>query len=98
MSTCAMLTYNNFTQEAWQSVKQAVAAKYSVQITTDAGNASSEGFAVHWNYNSGTKVLSVQCTNSPIFVPCSAINSEINNMVEAVLNQHNITIARMVPP
>ena len=97
MSACAMQTYNNVTQEAWQSAKQAVTAKFDVQITTDSGNASSDGFTVHWNYDARERTLSIQCTDSPFLVPCSAINTEINGMVEATLNQHNIAMTRMVP-
>jgi hypothetical protein len=98
MSACAMLTYNNVTQGAWQSVKQTVATQYGIQITTDAGTSSAHGFTVHWNYEAGTQILSVQCTDSPFFVRCSTINSEINDKLEACLNQQNIAIARMVPP
>jgi hypothetical protein len=97
MSACAMQTYNNVTQAAWQSAKQTVPVKFGVQITSDSGNASSGGYTVHWNYDSNTEILSIQCTDSPLLVPCSFINSEINNMVEATLNQHNIVMARMVP-
>jgi len=97
MSACAMLTYNNVTQAAWDSAKQAVETQYGIQIPTDSGSASKDGFTVHWNFDAGAQILSIQCTDSPIFVPCSAINSEINNMIEATLNQHNIAMARMVP-
>jgi hypothetical protein len=98
MSACAMQTFNNVTQAAWQSANQAVATKFGVQITTDADNISSDGFAVNWNYDARTEMLSIECTDSPFFIPCSAINSEIHDIVEETLNQHNITMARMVPP
>jgi hypothetical protein len=48
-----MQTYNNVTQAAWATAKQAVAAKFGVQITADSGSASSEGFTVHWDYQYG---------------------------------------------
>jgi hypothetical protein len=96
MSACAMQTFNNVNQVAWQSAKQAVAAKFGVQITTDFGNISSDGFTVHWNYDPATGTLSIQCTDSPFFIPCSAINSEIHDMVESTLNQHNIAMTHMV--
>jgi hypothetical protein len=47
MSACGMQTFNKVTQAAWQSAKQAVAAKFGVQMTTDSGNVSSDGFTVH---------------------------------------------------
>ena len=97
MSACAMQTFNNLTQAAWQSAKEAVAAKFGVQITTDSGNISSQGFTVHWDYDAPTGTLSIQCTDSPFFIPCSAINSEIHDMVETTLNQHKIAMTPMVP-
>jgi hypothetical protein len=96
MSACAMQTFNNVTPAAWQSAKQAVAAKFGVQITTDSDSISSDGFTVHWSFDSQTGMLSIQCTDSPFFIPCSTINSEIHDMVEATLNQHNIAMTHMV--
>jgi len=97
MSACGMQTFNKVTQAAWQSAKQAVAAKFGVQMTTDSGNVSSDGFTVHWNYDDRAEMLSIQCTDSPILISCSLINSEIHDMVEATLNQHNIAMGHMVP-
>jgi hypothetical protein len=96
MAAWAMLTYNNVTQAAWQSAKQAV-AQYGIQIATDSGNATRDGFTVHWNYNGQTRILSIQCTDSPFLVPCSTINSRINDVIESCLEQHNIEIAHMIP-
>jgi hypothetical protein len=91
-----MQTFNNVTPAAWRSAKQAVAAKFGVQIATDSGSVNSDGFTVYWHYDAGTGTLSIQCTDSPFFIPCSMINSEIHEMVEATLDQHNIAIAPMV--
>ncbi len=96
MSACAMQTYNNVTQAAWEAAKQA-AARFGVQITAVSDNATSDGFTVHWSYDAATQTLSIQCTDSPFWAPCSTINAEINSMVEATLNQHNIAMTRMVP-
>ena len=96
MSACAMQTYNNVTRAAWESAKQAVAAKFGALITGDSGSQSSEGYTVHWDFNEAAQILSIQCTDSPFLVPCSLINSEINTMVEATLGQHNIALTRMV--
>jgi hypothetical protein len=60
MSACAMQTYNNVTPASWQSLKQAVAAQYGIQNATDSGNATEDGFIVHWNYDTGTQILSIQ--------------------------------------
>ena len=96
MSACAMQTFNNVTSTAWLSVKQAVAAKFGVQITVDSSNITSHGFTVYWDYDPATETLSIQCTDSPFFVLCSKINSEIHDMVEAALNEHNVSMTHMV--
>jgi hypothetical protein len=95
MAACAKLTYNQVSPEAWQCIKQAV-AKYDVTIGSDAGTASKDGLTISWSYESGTKILSVQCTAHPIFFPCSTINSRINDEIEACLNQHGAEIADMM--
>ena len=96
MSACAMLTYNNVSLTAWQTIKQAV-KKHNIMITADSGNAGADGFTVHWNYDPTSQILSIQCTDSPFLVPCSTINSKINDEVEACLSQHDIAITHMVP-
>jgi hypothetical protein len=94
---CAMMTYNNFTGSAFDSLKKAF-AEYNVTISTDTGSATTHGFTVSWHYDRPSQHLHLQCTSSPFFVPCSAVNSHINDAVEACLRQHNIEVAHIVPP
>jgi len=86
MSACEMQTFNNVTLAAWQSAKQAAMTRFGIQITADVGTASADGFIVYWSYDAPTETLSIQCLDSPIFISCLAINSEIHQMVERTLN------------
>ena len=95
MAACAKLTYNQVSQDAWQCIKQAV-EKFDVTVGSDAGSASKDGLTISWRYESGTETLSVQCTAHPIFLPCSTINSRINDEIEACLRQHGLEIADMM--
>ncbi len=95
MSACAMLSYNNVTQAAWQCGIEK-AASFGVEITSNTGTATKSGFTIAWNYNPDAQTLTLQCTDSPFFVPCSAINSQINNAVEQCLSQHQIVLTNMV--
>lgn len=97
MSACAMLSYNGVTPSAWQSAI-AIAATYGVAITTDTGSATADGFTIAWNYNPAQKTLSIQCTDSPFWAPCSEINGKINDAIEGALKQENIEMVHMVPP
>jgi len=95
MSACAMLTYNNVTSNAW-NCGVAKARSYGVTISGNSGSASSSGFTVAWNYNPDNQTLSLQCTDSPWYVPCSIINSQINTAVEQCLDQHQVVLTSMV--
>jgi hypothetical protein len=90
-----MLSYNNVTSAAWSCCVNA-AAQYGVQITGPSGEANKDGFTIVWNYNQGAQTLSIQCTDSPFWAPCSLINGKIDGAVEACLNQHNIEMVNMV--
>ncbi|WP_242182741.1 hypothetical protein [Sphingomonas sp. CARO-RG-8B-R24-01] len=89
MSACAMLSYGNVTASAWQCIKSA-AASHGVTINTNSGSVTVSGFTFAWNYNPGASTLSVQCTDSPWFVPCSTINSQLNNAIEGCLTQEKL--------
>ena len=93
---CAMLSYNNVNQAAWECLVKAV-ADYGVTITTDTGQATAHGFTISWNFDRQSQILHIQCIQSPFFVPCSAINSHINDAIEKCLGQHNIALAAMIP-
>ena len=54
MSACAMLSYNNVTPTVWSCGVNA-AAQYGVQITTNIGQATQDGFTIAWNYNPGAE-------------------------------------------
>lgn len=95
MSACAMLSYNNVSAAAFDCCK-ATAAKYGVTISGNSGSASSHGFTVAWNYNPGAQTLTIQCTDSPFWAPCSTINGKINDAVEECLGADNAALAPMI--
>jgi hypothetical protein len=94
MSACAMLTFNNVSADAWKCV-QAAAAQYGV-TGADAGQATVNGFTVAWSYGAAAQTLQIQCTDSPLFVSCSIINSHIHDAVEKCLAEHQIEMTGMV--
>ncbi len=50
-----------------------------------SGQASHSGVTIRWNYNAEAKTLSVQCTESPMLLPCALINNKIQAAVASVL-------------
>lgn len=95
MSACAMLSYNGLTRGAWDSVKKA-AAPYGV-TGKDSGSAETNGFTVVWSYVEASRTLHIQCTDSPFWASCSAINSTINDEVVKCISAHNIQMRHMLP-
>jgi trehalose-6-phosphatase len=85
MSACASQTWENITPAQWNSIKNTIAAKFKVVITTDSGTISQAGFTVTWNYVAPNPTtsgpLTIQVTESPLLIPCSAINSSISGIV-----------------
>lgn len=52
-----------------------------------SGEASHMGVTIKWSYDENAHTLMVQCTESPFLLPCSVINSKINDLVTAVLGR-----------
>jgi hypothetical protein len=47
----------------------------------NSGEASRSGVTVKWSYDPEQKMLTVQCTKSPMLLPCSLINSKMQEAV-----------------
>lgn len=47
----------------------------------NTGQASRSGVTIRWNYDPDSQQLTVQCTDSPMLLPCSLINSKIREAV-----------------
>lgn len=81
MSACSMICFNNVTPAVWQAIV-ARASTYGVTINSNNGSATVDGFTVAWNYFPSTQTGNIQCTDSPWYVPCAAINSKITTEIE----------------
>ena len=73
--SCPALQYSNVAASAWQCCKNAVSAY--VTITTDQGQAESNGVTISWNYNAAAQTLSLQCLDKPFIVSCDFVNGRI---------------------
>lgn len=79
-SACASQDFEGVTSDKWACAKNAVRDRYGIVVNTDSGTASKDGFTLTWNYNPGAQTLQVQCTDSPWWAPCSAINGQIQDI------------------
>lgn len=95
MGACSKQTYNNVTPACWQC-GVGKAKSYGIDIREPSGHGSKDGFTIAWNYDAGAQTASLQCTDSPWYIPCSIINSKINDEVEDCLKQHDIEMTAML--
>ncbi|MCP5521705.1 MAG: hypothetical protein H7A46_09170 [Verrucomicrobiales bacterium] len=84
MSACAKQTFNSVTPDAWNCLVNK-AASHGITISGPSGQATKDGFTVAWNYDSTAQNLTLQCTDSPFWAPCSMINGKIHDLVEGCL-------------
>ncbi len=47
----------------------------------NSGEASRAGVTIRWAFTPETQTLTVQCTDSPMLLPCALINSKIREAV-----------------
>ncbi len=53
----------------------------------DHGEASQSGVTVRWDFDEAAGTLTVQCIKSPMLLPCSMINTRIQQMLAFVTKQ-----------
>ena len=59
----------------------------------NTGQASKSGVTIRWEFNPDAGTLKVQCTESPMLLPCALINAKIKEAVEAVLRDTGMSSA-----
>lgn len=94
MSACSMQTFNNVSRDAWNCIQDA-ASQYGI-TRSDQGQQTVSGFTVWWSYAPATQTLQIQCLDSPFFVTCGTINSQIHDAVESCLATHQLEITQVV--
>lgn len=85
MASCEAQTFNGITPEKWQ-ILQAKATSNGIHLNGDSGQAERQGFTFTWNYDAASATLTIQCIDRPIWAPCSAINGQIQSMVDSAVS------------
>jgi hypothetical protein len=82
MGACDTQTFSGITQARFDCLVQQ-AATAGIAITGDAGEATRDGITIRWQFAPAGQTLELQCTDSPLFVPCGTINARIHALVDA---------------
>lgn len=80
MSHCPEIVLTEITAEKYQSLL-ATAKSQGLDLTGETGSTTFQGMDFTWTYDSAGHCLTIQCTNKPIFVPCSMIESRIRALI-----------------
>lgn len=80
MSQCPPITFEAMTPEKYASLLQ-TAQSQGLALTGNTGSTTYQGMTFTWNYDPATQSLTLQCTEKPIFIPCSMIESRIRGVV-----------------
>jgi hypothetical protein len=52
-----------------------------------SGQATESGVTIRWEFNQKAGTLKVQCTETPMLLPCGLINAKIKEAVTSVLQK-----------
>jgi len=74
--SCPAIELTGITAEKYQSLL-ATAKAQGLDLTGETGSTTFQSMDFAWTYDSAAQSLAIQCTNKPIFVPCSMIESRI---------------------
>jgi hypothetical protein len=80
MPSCPPIAFNSMTAEKFAALIQ-TAQSQGLAITGPTGSTSYQGMSFTWNYDPATESLTLQCTEKPIFIPCSMIESRIRALI-----------------
>ncbi|HLH36012.1 MAG TPA: hypothetical protein VKX41_15170 [Alloacidobacterium sp.] len=83
----AIQQFTPFTPVNWETLKAAVKEKTGIDITSDAGLASSRGITLRWAYDAQAQTLEVQLMDRKWYDPDEpAIDQMIHDLAESVMN------------
>jgi hypothetical protein len=78
--SCPAITLTGITTEKYQTLL-AKAAAQGLELAGPSGSTGFQGMQFTWNYDAASDSLTIQCTDKPIFVPCSMIESRIRSLM-----------------
>ena len=80
MPSCLPMTFTGVTQEKYAALLLN-AQSQGLALTGTSGSTAFQGMDFTWNYDAPAQALTIQCTEKPIFVPCSMIESKLRTLL-----------------
>jgi hypothetical protein len=80
MSHCPAVTLSGISEEKYQTLL-ATAKAQGLDLAGATGSTAYQGMTFTWSYDPAAATLTIQCTEKPIFVPCSMIESRLRSLI-----------------
>lgn len=80
MSHCPEIVLQGITGERY-ALLLATAKAQGLELEGESGSTSYQGMSFRWRYEAEAGLLTIQCTEKPIFVPCGMIEGRIRGLV-----------------
>jgi hypothetical protein len=80
MSQCPPIVFEGITEEKYRSLLDRAQAE-GLALEGVSGTTSHQGMEFAWSYDEAGAVLTIQCVEKPIFVPCGMIEGRIRGLV-----------------
>ena len=80
MSHCPPISLCEITPEKYAALLTQAQAQ-GLNLIGESGSTSYQGMDFSWSYDDAAQTLTIQCTEKPIFVPCSMIESRIRALI-----------------
>jgi hypothetical protein len=80
MSPCPVITLSDISTEKYEALIAAAQAQ-GLALAGKSGNASHRGMEFTWNYDSDAQVLTIQCIDKPMLIPCAMIEAQLRGLV-----------------
>lgn len=80
MSECPPIVLSGISPDRYGELLQTAQAQ-GLALVGESGSTNYQGMEFSWNYDAGAQELTIQCTDKPIFIPCSMIESRIRGLV-----------------
>ena len=80
MSHCPPIALSEITSEKYAALLTQ-AQSQGLNLVGESGSTTFQGMDFTWSYDAAGQTLTIQCTDKPIFIPCSLIESRIRSLI-----------------
>jgi hypothetical protein len=80
MANCPPVIFDNISTDIFATLV-ATAKAQGLDISAQSGSTTYQGMSFTWTYDQLAQNLTIQCTEKPIFIPCTMIESKLRSLI-----------------